>query len=80
MAPRRVGSIPSKADPEKQERFRVNELEPRLEQARQGKRAIFLSMLLTSCLGAFLGILWSFSPSLCEDIARGDDGSTYLVR
>jgi len=49
MAPRRVGTIPSKADPEKQERFRVNELEPRLEQARQGKRAIFLSMLLTSC-------------------------------
>ncbi|NEV62863.1 helix-turn-helix domain-containing protein, partial [Thiorhodococcus minor] len=30
MAPRRVGTIPSKADPEKQETFRVNELEPRL--------------------------------------------------
>lgn len=47
MAPRRVGTIPSKADPEKQETFRVNELEPRLEEAKQGKRAIFLSMLLT---------------------------------
>lgn len=47
MAPRRVGTIPSKADPEKQEHFRINELEPRLEEARQGKRAIFLSMLLT---------------------------------
>jgi transposase len=46
MAPRRVGTIPSKADPEKQEHFRINELEPRLEEARQGKRAIFLSMLL----------------------------------
>ena len=55
MAPRRVGTIPSKADPEKQELFRVNELEPRLEQARQGKRAIFLSMLLTSFLGLFSG-------------------------
>lgn len=48
MAPRRVGTIPAKADPEAQERFRVNELEPRLEEAKQGKRAIFLSMLLTS--------------------------------
>ncbi len=46
MAPRRVGTIPSKADQEKQEHFRINELEPRLEEARQGKRAIFLSMLL----------------------------------
>ena len=43
MAPRRVGTIPSKADPDAQERFRINELEPRLEEARQGKRAIFLS-------------------------------------
>jgi transposase len=49
MAPRRVGTIPAKADPEKQECFRLNKLEPRLEEARQGKRAIFLSMLLTSC-------------------------------
>ena len=48
MAPRRVGTIPAKADPEEQERFLINELEPRLEEARQGKRAIFLSMLLTS--------------------------------
>jgi transposase len=48
MAPRRVGTIPSKADPDAQERFRINELEPRLEEAKQGKRAIFLSTLLTS--------------------------------
>lgn len=47
MAPRRVGTIPSKADPDEQERFRINELEPRLEEAKQGKRAIFLSMLPT---------------------------------
>jgi transposase len=47
MAPRRVGTLPSKADPEEQEHFRINKLEPLLEEARQGKRAIFLSMLLT---------------------------------
>ena len=49
--------------------FRVNALEPRLEQARQGKRAIFLSMLLTSCWGPFSGFC-GHSPSLCEDIHR----------
>ena len=48
MAPRRVGTIPAQADPEKQEHFRIHELEPRLEEARQGQRAIFLSMLLIS--------------------------------
>lgn len=48
MAPRRVGTIPSKADPEQQEHFRINELEPRLEEAKQGKRAIFLSTPPTS--------------------------------
>jgi transposase len=64
MAPRRVGTIPSKADPEKQEHFRVNELEPRLEQARQGKRAIFLSMLLTSCWVPFSGFCGHFPVSL----------------
>ncbi len=44
LAPRRVGTIPSKADPEQQERFRINALAPRLEEARQGQRTIFLSM------------------------------------
>jgi transposase len=53
LAPRRVGTIPSKADPEEQERFRINELEPRLEEARQGQRAIFLSMPLISCWAPF---------------------------
>ena len=53
MRPRKVGAIPSKADPEKQESFRVNELEPRLEEAKQGKRAIFLSTQRTLCSPPF---------------------------
>jgi transposase len=48
MSPRKVGAIPLKANTEEQESFRVNELEPRLEEAKQGKRAIFLSMPRTS--------------------------------
>lgn len=56
MAPRRVGTIPSKADPEAQEQFRINKLEPRLEEARQGKRAVFLSMLLILSWVPFSGL------------------------
>jgi transposase len=41
LRPRKVGAIPAKADPEKQEDFRIRELEPRLEEAKQGTRAIF---------------------------------------
>lgn len=42
MKIRKVGMIPAKADVEAQEKFLVNELEPRLQQAREGKRALFL--------------------------------------
>ena len=41
---RKVGMVPAKADVEKQEIFKKQELEPRLKQAVQGKRKIFLLM------------------------------------
>ena len=37
----KVGMIPAKADVEKQAEFLENELEPRLEQAREGEREVF---------------------------------------
>ena len=43
MKRRRVGMIPAKADPEKQERFVREELNPRLKEAEEGRRAVFLS-------------------------------------
>lgn len=49
MKRRKVGMIPAKADPEKQERFVKEELNPRLKEAKQGRRAVFLSMRRTSC-------------------------------
>ena len=49
MKRRKVGMIPAKADPEKQERFVKEELNPRLKEAEQGRRAVFLSMRRTSC-------------------------------
>jgi len=48
MAPRRVGAIPSKGDPAQQEAFRISQLEPRIEDAKRGERALFLSTPPTS--------------------------------
>lgn len=41
---RKVGMIPAKADVAVQEKFLAEELEPRIQAAREGKRALFLSM------------------------------------
>ena len=41
---RKVGMVPAKADIEKQELFKKQELEPRLKEAVQGKRKFFLQM------------------------------------
>jgi transposase len=49
MKRRKVGMIPAKADPEKQKRFVKEELNPRLKEAEEGRRAVFLSMRRTSC-------------------------------
>jgi len=61
MAPRKVGAIPSKADPDKQEEFRISKLEPRLEEAKRGKRAVFFVDAAHFVFGPFLGVLWSFT-------------------
>jgi transposase len=79
MAPRRVGSLPAKADLQAQERFRINALEPRLEEARQGKRAIFLSMRLTSCWAPF-SVFCGLSPASLSRLRPGEDASTCSVR
>lgn len=61
MRPRKVGAIPSKADPEEQEDFRVNKLEPRLAEAKQGQRAIYFVDAAHFVFAPFLGILWSMT-------------------
>ncbi len=61
---RKVGQIPAKATtPEKikeQEEFKEQELEPRLEEARQGERVVFFTDAAHFVYGAFLGFLWCF--------------------
>jgi len=61
MKPRKVGMIPAKADPEKQEQFKHNELEPVLDEARAETRKVFSVDAAHFVLAPFLGILWSFT-------------------
>ena len=58
---RKVGHIPAKADPEKQKVFLEEELEPRLEEAKQGKRHVFFVDAAHFVMQPFLGFLWCFA-------------------
>jgi transposase len=58
MRRRKTGTLPAKADPEVQELFKKKELEPRLEEAQAGKRAVFFIDAAHFVLGAFAAILW----------------------
>jgi len=57
----KVGMIPSKADPDVQESFKKKELEPRLEEAKQGKRVVFFVDAAHFVLAPFLGFLWTLT-------------------
>jgi transposase len=58
---RKVGVVPAKADIQVQETFKTQQLEPRLEEAKAGQRALFFVDASHFVLGAFLGFLWSFA-------------------
>jgi transposase len=51
--------LPAKADPDTQARYRGEEVEPRLAQARAGQRAVFFVAAAHFVLAPFLGFLWS---------------------
>lgn len=57
---RKTGSIPAKADVEKQKAFLESELEPRLKEAREGKRNLFFVDAAHFVFAPFLGFLWCF--------------------
>ena len=74
MKCRRCGLVPGKAsDDEKQlqaqQEFHDNKLQPRLEEARQGRRTVLFVDAAHFVMGAFLGMLWCFTrqllPSSC---------------
>ena len=60
MACRKMGAIPSKADPNQQLTFLQETLEPLLEAERQGQRRVFFVDAAHFVMGAFLGMLWCF--------------------
>ena len=57
----KVGQIPAKADPQQQAEFLEKELQPRLEEARQGQRHVFFMDAAHFVLQPFLGFLWCFA-------------------
>jgi transposase len=56
----KVGMIPAKADIKVQEDFKKTELEPRLEEAKAGQRAVFFVDAAHFVLAPFLGMIWCF--------------------
>lgn len=57
---RKVSSIPAKVNPEAQQKFHDEQLQPRLSEAKEGKREVYFVDAAHFVLGAFLGYLWSF--------------------
>ena len=63
---RRCGLVPGKApDDEKplqeQQEFHDNKLQPRLDEAKQGRRTVLFVDAAHFVMGAFLGMLWCFA-------------------
>ena len=56
----KVGQIPAKANSDKQQAFLVEELEPRLAEAKNNQRHLFFVDAAHFVLQPFLGFLWSF--------------------
>ena len=58
---RKVAMIPAKADPDKQKTYLENEMLPRIDEAKAGKRAVFFVDAAHFVLAPFLGFLWSLT-------------------
>jgi transposase len=61
MKCRKVGCLPAKADPEQQADFLHQQLQPRLDEAQAGQRAVFFGDAAHFVLAPFLGFLWCFA-------------------
>lgn len=57
---RKVGAIPAKADIDAQQKYYNEQLKPRLDEAKAGKRQVYFVDAAHFVLGAFLSYLWSF--------------------
>jgi hypothetical protein len=57
----KCGHVPAKADTEKQKEFLDNSLHPKLEQAKEGKRAVLFMDSAHFVHAIFIGVLWCLS-------------------
>lgn len=57
---RKVGSIPGNVNLEAQQKFHDEQLQPKLKEAKEGKRDLFFVDAAHFVLGGFLGFLWCF--------------------
>ncbi|MDD5321390.1 MAG: hypothetical protein PHD43_12390 [Methylococcales bacterium] len=71
MKCRKMGVVPSKADPDKQKAFLHGKLEPLLEEKKQGKRRVFFVDAAHFVMGAFLGLLWCFERLFLNSSSAG---------
>lgn len=55
---RKVGGIPAKVDLDAQQKFHDEKLQPRLEEAKTGRRSVYFMDAAHFVMGAFLGFLW----------------------
>lgn len=58
--------LPAKADPGQQKEFLEKEIQPRLDEAREGSRQVLFMDAAHFVLAPFLGFLWSVAPYLFE--------------
>lgn len=61
MKCRKVNSIPAKANTVMQKEFHDKQLQPKLDEAKEGKRAVYFMDAAHFVMGAFLGYLWCFT-------------------
>ena len=61
MKPRKLGQMPAKADPEAQEAFKAEKLEPRLAEAQAGQRIVFFMDAAHFVYAPFLALVWCFT-------------------
>lgn len=60
----KTASIPAGAKPEVQREYHDKELQPRIQEARDGKRTLYFMDAAHFVLGAFLSFVWCFSRPL----------------
>ena len=58
---RKVSSIPAKTDVDAQKQFHDEKLQPKLEEAKTGKRDVYFVDAAHFVMGSFLGYLWCFT-------------------